>query len=141
MARPRKALRDPDRRTLAPHAPIVLEPLAEGEEHHAPPPPTDWHPIALQWYLALKRDAVAQLYGPADWAVAITAGQVLHDYQAVTPGNRLKAALMTQFRLLLDELFATPAARRKFRIEVREHREDEATTPDNIEDLKKRFFG
>lgn len=103
----------------------------------------DWHPLALDWYRSLKLDGQAVLYEPSHWRVARYVAQLMSDELSVPPADRTAARLKVIFDLL-KQLYGTPDALQRARIEVHRMMESDepepehrGPTPERIEELKK----
>ena len=110
------------------------------------PPPADrsWHKRAKLWYRRLRHDAQAALYEPSDWEIARLIGDLITDELSIPPVDR-KGARLRQIFDLLKQLYCTPEARQRARIEIqRVVDNDEAPAdrdgkpPSKIEELRRR---
>ena len=73
----------------------------------------DWLPQARSWYNSLKLSGQSDFYEASDWATAVCAAQMFHDYlRTKSPG------ILAQFVRLTESLGATISDRKKSRIEL-----------------------
>ena len=80
-----------------------------------PDPDTDWHPIAMRLYEALRTSGQADFYQNSDWAFAFSVCDDLSHYKrtAKRSGQMLQSIYSAMERLLVTE-----GDRRRVRIEL-----------------------
>jgi hypothetical protein len=75
-----------------------------------------WHPIAADWYLALRKSGQSAFYQPSDWAVARYAADLMSKVLMSErgPNGQLVAALNS----VMSSLLTTEGDRRRARMEL-----------------------
>ena len=102
-----------------------------------------WHELARGWYLALKFDGQAQLYQQSHWHIARHIAQLMSDYYHAPREDRTPSERIHILELL-KQIYATPEALQRARIEVQflleagEKSEEPPKKPSRIEQLRRR---
>ncbi|MYA41625.1 MAG: hypothetical protein F4Z31_07730 [Gemmatimonadetes bacterium] len=119
---------------------------AEGEVK-IPPADSTWHKRAKAWYWSLKKGGTCALYEPEDWEAARIIAEFLSDELKLDAADRKGARLKNYFDLI-KQLFATPDARQRARIEIQrvieapdDPGDDTPNTPTKIEKIRQRLSG
>lgn len=80
-----------------------------------PPAKSTWHPVAKEWYEALKISGQAQFFEPSDWAAArFVAEAVSQNLRS----KRFSAQLFAAVWSAMGDLLTTEADRRRARLEI-----------------------
>ena len=85
---------------------------------------SDPHPLAADWYEALRVSGQAYLFEPSDWAQARVWAEVLS--RAMKQGDRPSAVLISAWHSGAAELLTTEGARRRVQIELERQPERDA---------------
>lgn len=91
--------------TSAPGAADVVVPEADDE----------WHPVARDWYLSLRKSGQQVFFQPSDWATARYVAEAMSRNLA---GGRFSAQLFAAVMAATSNLLATEGDRRRIRIEL-----------------------
>lgn len=91
--------------TSAPGAAEVTAPVAD----------PNWHPLALQWYEALKASGQAQFYQPSDWATAMYVAEAM---SINLRQGKFSAVLFASVMSAASNLLVTEGDRRRLRLEL-----------------------
>ena len=91
----------------------------------------DWHPLARDWYEALKVSGQKEFYEQSDVAIAVHAAEVCTIAYA-----RASAPLFAEFSRLADALLSTAAMRKRMRIELAGNAPPEAPSVAKVEKYK-----
>jgi hypothetical protein len=102
----------------------------------------DPHPLAADWYEALRTSGQAYLFEPSDWAQARVWTEILS--RAMKQGDRPSAVFIAAWHPGAAELLTTEGARRRVQIELERqperdaHRERAEAT---VSDIQNRLMG
>lgn len=80
-----------------------------------PPADEGWHPIARDWYEALKESGQSQFFEPSDWQAARYVAEVMTRNLSA---GRFSAQLFVGVWSAMTELLTTEASRRRVRVEI-----------------------
>lgn len=80
-----------------------------------PKPDDNWHPLAREWFLSLRKSGQSQFYEPSDWAYAKI---VAHELSTSIETNRPQAMMLTALFAAMADLLVTEGSRRKLRLEL-----------------------
>lgn len=87
-----------------------------------PEPDEDWHPIAKMVWDGAKKSGEAVYYEPSDWAVLYSLCDDISHYKA---SGRRGAQMLTAINSMMTSLLLTEGDRRRVRIELDRHSEEE----------------
>lgn len=92
-------------------------------------PSSEWHPVALQWYLSLMESVQSRFYEPSDWGtayvIAETISRELLPQPVVVAGQGVEyvvkpptAAAVSALLRACGSLMVTEGDRRRLRVEI-----------------------
>lgn len=81
-----------------------------------PDPDANWHPIALEWFMALRESGQSMFYEPSDWVSAKVAAELLS--RELNKGQKINGQMITAWKQMADELLTTEGARRRAHMEL-----------------------
>lgn len=107
------------------------------DEIHWPEPMPFWHPLAVEWYEALQKPAIACFLQQTDVAQARIVAQTLTDQMSKAGG--ISAAAMPAIFSAMNDLLTTEGSRRKLRIEIGRRGDEEVAPVLDIVDRRNRL--
>lgn len=87
----------------------------DGSSVEMPEPDEHWHPLAKDWYLALRESGQSLFYEPSDWQQARFVAELMTKIMAEGKTN---ANLVTAILSAGTDLGVTEGARRRMRVEI-----------------------
>lgn len=110
---------------------VQVTKAAAGEVVVWPEPDPSWNPTATRFYLSLNESGQRAFYQPSDVAVAVYVTDMMNKSMQGRVSGQLFAAVMSA----ITELMATEGARRRIRIELSPHAEDEEPKEDFVDTM------
>jgi hypothetical protein len=112
---------DQRRRTNKPDGGPVTTGRASGSLE-VPEPDEGWHPMARDWFVSLAGSGQSDYYEPSDWQTARVWAEVLSRQLFAA---RISAQMIAAWASGATELLTTEGARRRGRLELERHIDDE----------------
>ena len=105
----------------------------------APAAKSTWHPIAKEWYDALRESGQSVFYEPSDWAAARYVAEAMSIN--LRQQKKFSAVLFASVLSAMSDLLTTEAARRRVRLEIERPNPTEGAKPGvtAIADYRKRL--
>lgn len=87
-----------------------------------PEPDESWHQMARDWFASLAESGQSAFYEPSDWQTARIWAEVL---SRQLQSSRISAQMIAAWSAGATELLTTEGARRRGRLELERHTEDD----------------